>query len=123
MLPHVIRHNGRQVDAWYRELVQCSGVIGRVPTAEQRRRRAGRLCRPTFPARPAWLVHLQSAALQRDAVAAAGRRRRQAMDRQIQPRRTHGIAISSGSMKQRSKIRRVDLRMSLHCWRRCCCAS
>jgi alcohol dehydrogenase len=23
MLPHVIRHNGRQVDAWYRELVFC----------------------------------------------------------------------------------------------------
>ncbi len=28
MLPHVIRHNGRQVDPWYRELVQSNGLIG-----------------------------------------------------------------------------------------------
>jgi alcohol dehydrogenase len=28
MLPHVIRHNGRQVDSWYRELVQSNGLIG-----------------------------------------------------------------------------------------------
>jgi alcohol dehydrogenase len=27
MLPHVIRHNGRQVDAWYRELAQSNGPI------------------------------------------------------------------------------------------------
>jgi alcohol dehydrogenase len=31
MLPHVIRHNGRFVDAWYRELVDSSEVIGPVP--------------------------------------------------------------------------------------------
>jgi alcohol dehydrogenase len=27
MLPHVIRHNGRHVDAWYRELAQANGVV------------------------------------------------------------------------------------------------
>jgi alcohol dehydrogenase len=27
MLPHVIRHNGRQVDHWYRELVQSNGLV------------------------------------------------------------------------------------------------
>jgi alcohol dehydrogenase len=27
MLPHVIRHNGRQFDHWYRELVQSNGVM------------------------------------------------------------------------------------------------
>jgi len=28
MLPHVVRHNGRQVEPWYRQLVDCSEVIG-----------------------------------------------------------------------------------------------
>jgi alcohol dehydrogenase len=30
MLPHVIRHNGRQVDAWYGELLQSNGVMNSV---------------------------------------------------------------------------------------------
>src|SRR6185312_15585660 len=27
MLPHVIRHNGRRVDSWYRELAESDGEI------------------------------------------------------------------------------------------------
>jgi alcohol dehydrogenase class IV len=27
MLPHIIRHNGRQVDAWYGDLVQSNGLV------------------------------------------------------------------------------------------------
>jgi alcohol dehydrogenase len=34
MLPHVIRHNGRQVDAWYRDLVQSNGPIAPRTDAE-----------------------------------------------------------------------------------------
>jgi alcohol dehydrogenase len=34
MLPHVIRHNGRQVDPWYRELLQSGGPAVQVPTTE-----------------------------------------------------------------------------------------
>ena len=29
MLPHVIRHNGKHVGKWYRELVQCGGAVQR----------------------------------------------------------------------------------------------
>jgi alcohol dehydrogenase len=32
MLPHVIRHNGRHVDQWYRELVQSCGAIDSLAT-------------------------------------------------------------------------------------------
>jgi alcohol dehydrogenase len=34
MLPHVIRHNGRQVDTWYRELVQANGALGAFPAVD-----------------------------------------------------------------------------------------
>ena len=34
MLPHVIRHNGRHVEPWYRELVDSSEVIGSVRESE-----------------------------------------------------------------------------------------
>lgn len=34
MLPHVIRHNGRQVESWYRELAECSRGIGLGTNAE-----------------------------------------------------------------------------------------
>jgi len=34
MLPPVIRHNGRHVEPWYRELVDSSEVIGSVPLSE-----------------------------------------------------------------------------------------
>jgi alcohol dehydrogenase len=34
MLPHVIRHNGQQVDGWYRDFVQSNGVPGLQPAAE-----------------------------------------------------------------------------------------
>jgi alcohol dehydrogenase len=33
MLPHVIRHNGRQVDPWYGELLQSNGVMNSVAIA------------------------------------------------------------------------------------------
>jgi alcohol dehydrogenase len=34
MLPHVIRHNGRQFDHWYRELAQSSGVMASPSAAD-----------------------------------------------------------------------------------------
>jgi alcohol dehydrogenase len=34
MLPHVIRHNGRHVDAWYRDLAQANGVLGSFQAAD-----------------------------------------------------------------------------------------
>jgi alcohol dehydrogenase len=34
MLPHVIRHNGREVEPWYRELLQSSGLNGPLPDKE-----------------------------------------------------------------------------------------
>lgn len=34
MLPHVIRHNARHCDHWYRELIESSGVVGPVATHE-----------------------------------------------------------------------------------------
>jgi alcohol dehydrogenase len=35
MLPHLIRHNGRNVAAWYHELLNSNGEIGQVASADQ----------------------------------------------------------------------------------------
>jgi alcohol dehydrogenase len=34
MLPHVIRHNGRHVDTWYRDLAQANGVLASFSAAD-----------------------------------------------------------------------------------------
>ena len=91
---------------WYRELVQSSGPIGHVC----RRPISAADALADFVAgvsRRAGLAGtLTECGVRARAVARTGRRRRQAMDRQVQPRRTHRNAISSSSMKRHSKIRR-----------------
>ena len=90
MLPHVIRHNGQQVGDWYRELVHSA--------ANDRRRVARPNQLPSALAdfvagisragRPGWYTYRVRRCAR--AIAGIGRRGRQAMDRQIQPRGTHG---------------------------------
>ena len=57
MLPHVIRHNGQQVEPWYGELVEC---VRRASLAD-RPGRAADAAWPRFVSeisrRPVWLVH------------------------------------------------------------------
>ena len=88
MLPHVIRHNGRHVG----DVVSRAGRGGARSSVSNRRRRSPPKRWPTFVAelrqrgRAGWYTYR----VRRDArtAARAGRRRHQAMDRQVQSRRT-----------------------------------